>query len=63
MNEYTMQKIKGLLAAVCFLACMWVIIDGHRTVSIFGLLQMIAGLVGLLVLFYLYNASQTGKRL
>ncbi|MDR2888939.1 MAG: hypothetical protein LBV33_03750 [Lachnospiraceae bacterium] len=61
MNEYTLKKIKGLLAAILFLVCLGTIVIGHRTVSLGGLLQMLIGLAGLLVLFYLYNRSYTRK--
>lgn len=61
LNEYTLAKIKGLLAGIWFVLCLAVIIGGHRMISFAGLLQMLAGLVGLLVLFYLYNRSFTRK--
>ncbi len=57
MNEYTIKKIKGVLAAVWFLFCLWLVIDGQKTVGLTSLGKMLSGLAGILVLLYLYNRS------
>lgn len=57
MNEYLKQKLVFTGGAVFFLFCLWLIIDGQRTISYPSLLQMFAGLIGILVLLWLYNRS------
>lgn len=57
MNEYTIKKIKTVLAAVWFLFCLWLVIDGQKTVGLSSLGQMVAGLAGILILLYLYNCE------
>lgn len=57
MNEYLKQKLVMIAAAVVFVFCVWLIIDGQRTVSYPSLFQMLVGLCGILVLLWLYNRS------
>ncbi len=55
MNEYRMRRWEGILSALWFIFCMWLIINGQREISWFSLLNMLLGVGGLLVLLFLYN--------
>ena len=49
------NKVKNIIAAVLVVICLFLIVTGQRNISLQGLLTEVVGLVGLLVLLYLYN--------
>lgn len=51
--------IKGLLYAVFFVIFMVMVIGGQRHIGYAGLCVQMIGLIGLLVLLYLYNKKYT----
>lgn len=57
MNEYLKQKLVMIAGAVAFLFCIWLIVNGQRTISYPSLIQMLIGLCGILVLLWLYNRA------
>ena len=51
-----MSKIvKNVIIAIVFVVCLALIIIGQKNISVRGLVMELVGLVGLLVLLYLYN--------
>lgn len=50
-----MKWVIRLLYLAVFIASMALIVTGQRNIGPLGLLTMLAGLVGILVLLYLYN--------
>ena len=55
MNERTKSILKTVLAIVFFIVCVALVVVGQRHVGPQGLLVMLLGLVGLILLLYLYN--------
>ncbi len=55
MNEYRMKIWGGILAALGFIVCMYLVIGGQRDISWFSFGRMLLGLGGLLSLLYIYN--------
>lgn len=53
--ENTMKKLGILLKCICFAVCFALVIIGHRTIGYAGLGTMLTGMVGILVLLYIYN--------
>lgn len=47
--------IKKILYFIVFAVCIGLVVIGQRNIGVSGLLVMLAGLVGLLVLLFLYN--------
>lgn len=53
-----MQKwMMRIAAVIIFILCIALIVTGQRTIGIPYLMKMIAGLLGLLVLLYIYNRA------
>jgi len=50
-----MKHVIRLLYLIVFIVSMTLIITGQRNIGPAGLLTMLVGLVGILVLLYLYN--------
>lgn len=50
-----MKWVLRFVYLVVFVLSMVLIITGQRNIGVAGLLSMLAGLVGILVLIYLYN--------
>lgn len=51
-----MSKIvKNVIIAIVFVVCLALIVIGQKNISVQGLVMELVGLVGLLVLLYLYN--------
>lgn len=55
MNERTKSILKTVLAIVLFIVCVAFVVVGQRHIGPQGLLVMLLGLVGLILLLYLYN--------
>ena len=55
MNEQSKKWVIGLIVAVIFVVCMTLVIVGQRNIEVSGLAMQMTGLVGILVLLYLYN--------
>lgn len=55
MDEYNKKIVIGILIALFFVACMALVIGGHRIIGWNGLLMQLAGLAGLILLLWLYN--------
>ena len=55
MNEYTLRKLKILLAVVLLAVFVALIVIGQQTVSWASFGLMMIGLVGMLALLYIYN--------
>ena len=55
MNERTKSILKTVLAIVLFIVCVGLVVVGQRHIGPQGLLVMLLGLVGLILLLYLYN--------
>ncbi len=53
--EENKKWIVVLINAVLFIACMALVIVGQRRIEATGLIMQLTGLVGILVLIYLYN--------
>lgn len=53
--EENKKWIVVLINAVIFIACMALVIVGQRRIEAAGLVMQLVGLVGILVLIYLYN--------
>lgn len=53
--EENKKWIVVLINAVIFIACMALVIVGQRRIEATGLIMQLVGLVGILVLIYLYN--------
>lgn len=49
------KVIKNVILLVVFVACLGLVIIGQRNISLTGLSMELIGLVGLLVLLFLYN--------
>ena len=49
------QTMKNIIAAVCYIISLALVFIGQRNVGYTGLAMELIGLVGLLVLLYLYN--------
>ncbi len=47
--------IKNIILVVVFVVCLILIITGQKNISPSGLAMELAGLVGLLILLFLYN--------
>lgn len=50
-----MKWLKSAVIAAIFVLCIVLIVVGQKHIGVFGLLVMIAGLVGILALLYMYN--------
>ncbi len=57
MNEYTKKRIMTIGALALLVLFCYMIISGQRNIGYAGTAQMMAGLAGILILFYLYNRS------
>ena len=57
MNEYTKKRLTTIVGLALLAVCCYLIIDGQRNIGYAGTVQMLIGLVGILVLFYLYNRA------
>lgn len=55
MNERTKGILKTVLAVIFFIVCVALVVVGQRNIGLQGLLVMLLGLVGLILLLYLYN--------
>ena len=55
MNERTKSILKTVLAIVLFIVGVAFVVVGQRHIGPQGLLVMLLGLVGLILLLYLYN--------
>ena len=55
MNERTKGILKTVLAVIFFIVCVALVVVGQRNIGSQGLLVMLLGLVGLILLLYLYN--------
>lgn len=55
MNERTKGILKTALAVIFFIVCVALVVVGQRNIGPQGLLVMLLGLVGLILLLYLYN--------
>ncbi len=53
MNKWLVR----LIALIAFVICIALIVTGQRTVGFSHLLQMIAGLLGLLAMLFVYNKT------
>ena len=49
------KTVKNIIAVILVFVCLFLIVSGQRTICLQGLIKEIVGLVGLLVLLYLYN--------
>ena len=49
------KKVKTIIALILAVICLFLIVTGQRNISMQGLITEVIGLVGLLVLLYLYN--------
>ena len=49
------KVIKNVILRVVFVVCLGLVIIGQRNISLTGLSMELIGLVGLLVLLFLYN--------
>ena len=49
------EKIIGLVLVLCFILSLTLIIVGQKNVSIVGFANEIIGLIGLLVILFIYN--------
>lgn len=49
------EKIIGLVLFLCFILSLTLIIVGQKNVSIVGFANEIIGLIGLLVILFIYN--------
>ena len=49
------QTIKNVMAVICFIVSFALVFIGQRNVGYQGLAMEMIGLVGLLILLYLYN--------
>ena len=49
------KVIKNVILLVVFVVCLGLVIIGQRNISLTGLSMELVGLVGLLVLLFLYN--------
>lgn len=59
MDEYSKRRFGNIMKFLLLAVCIVVMIIGYKTVSISSLGLMLLGLLGILVLLYLYNRSQT----
>lgn len=55
MNMYTKRIWVVIIAVIVFLVCLFLVINGQRTVGFPNLLEMLIGLAGILALLFLYN--------
>ena len=62
MKFSEMNKVlKAVIILAAFLICMALIIFGQKQPGMFGLMQMIAGIAGLITMLYFYNKPFVGK--
>lgn len=50
------KTIKNIIMVIVMVICFALIIIGQKNISVTGLMMEIVGLIGLLVILYLYNA-------
>ncbi len=50
------KTIKNTIMIIAMVICFALIIIGQKNISVTGLVMEIVGLIGLLILLYLYNA-------
>lgn len=55
MNEHTKKMLLGILLAIIFIVCIILVVVGQKHVGPAGLAVMLLGLVGLVLLLWLYN--------
>ncbi|MGN0306718.1 MAG: DUF6903 family protein [Lachnospiraceae bacterium] len=55
MNEQSIKIVKGIIIALLFCLCVFLVVRGHRNISLRGLGIQLLGLAGLLGLLGYYN--------
>ncbi|NLC28020.1 MAG: hypothetical protein GX780_04520 [Campylobacteraceae bacterium] len=62
MNSYTKNKIKVIVSMLLLALFITMVIIGQRKISYSSLGLMMLGLIGILVLLYMYNRSFTKEK-